>query len=83
MITTDMLAYEFYRMDEEKSAHLVGILPERRKGEERIDQRSIINWIQTLLRNDIDLHRIFFVKVVLRNSGEILESDPILVAQET
>jgi hypothetical protein len=83
MITTDMLAYEFYRKDEKESAHLVGILPERRKGTERIDQRSIINWIKTLLGDDIDLHKVFFVKVVLKNSGQILESDPIWGAQET
>jgi hypothetical protein len=78
-----MVAYEFYWMDRKGDAHLVGILPERRKTMERIDQRSIINWVRNLLGEDIDLHKIFFVKVIFNEgSGEIAESHPIFGVQE-
>jgi hypothetical protein len=39
-----MLAYEFYWLDESQSTHFVGILPERRRKQERITQESVMNW---------------------------------------
>ena len=77
-----MLAYEFYLKDENGNTQLVGILPERRKAAERINQRSIFNWVTNILGDDTDPQRIFFIKVILsEGSGEIVESPPSFGAQ--
>jgi hypothetical protein len=39
-----MVAYEFYERDEKREAHLLGILPERRKKPERITAESVRRW---------------------------------------
>jgi len=58
-----MLAYEFYWLDETESAHFVGILPERRKKNERITQESILNWGKMVTGVSSDIKDIIFVKV--------------------
>ena len=78
-----MVAYEFYRMDGNKGAHLVGILPERRKNTGRINQGSIIKWVRGLLGDNEDLHQIFFIKVIINEgSVEIVETHPIFGTQK-
>lgn len=58
-----MLAYEFYLFDEAEFAHFVGILPERRKKQERINQESILNWAKMVIGDSSDVKDIIFVKV--------------------
>jgi len=59
----DMVAYEFYWRDETGEAHLVGILPERRKDPKRITEESILNWVKKIIGEGIKVHDIFFSRV--------------------
>lgn len=58
-----MVAYEFYWRDEVGDAHLVGILPERRKDPTRITKESIMNWVKKVIGSGIIVNDIFFSKV--------------------
>jgi hypothetical protein len=60
-----MLAYEFYGRDELDGYHLIGILPERRKCQERITEESIGKWVRIVLGDDSDITNIVFIKVTL------------------
>ena len=60
-----MVAYEFYSRDEINGCHLIGILPERRKHQERITEESIMKWVRMVLGDSRDLSNICFVKVIL------------------
>jgi hypothetical protein len=62
-----MLVYEFYRTDEIGNTHLIGILPERRKDQARINNESIMNWIYLVIGNRIGSNNISFTKVNLNN----------------
>jgi hypothetical protein len=59
-----MIAYEFYYHDA-KGDRLIGILPERRKNPERINQESIMNWIRVVLGDnaDIEANNVYFIQV--------------------
>jgi hypothetical protein len=63
-----MLAYEFYSRDELHGYHLIGILPERRKCQERITEESIMRWVRMVFGDGADMTHIFFVKVTLNES---------------
>lgn len=63
-----MLAYEFYSRDGINGYHLIGILPERRKHQERITEESIVKWVRMVLGDNVDITNIFFVKVRLDES---------------
>ena len=58
-----MVAYEFYWRDEIGDAHLVGILPERRKDPDRISDESIMNWVNKIIGDTLRANDIFFAKV--------------------
>jgi hypothetical protein len=60
-----MLAYEFYWCDGKGKDHLIGILPERRKTSERINQESVMNWLRMVIGNpeDIDSSSIYYLQV--------------------
>jgi hypothetical protein len=59
-----MVAYEFYWRDDTDRVHLIGILPERRKSQERITQESILNWVRQAIGNNSYLNDdIYFVQV--------------------
>jgi len=60
-----MVAYEFYWRDETGEAHLVGILPERRKDPKRITEESILNWVKKIIGEGIKVHDIFFSRVTM------------------
>jgi hypothetical protein len=47
----NLVAYEFYSLDEVGKAHLIGILPERRKDRDRITNDSIMNWVKKVIGN--------------------------------
>jgi hypothetical protein len=59
----EMVAYEFYWRDETGDAHLVGILPERRKNSKRITDESILKWVKKVIGNGFKAGDIFFSKV--------------------
>lgn len=60
-----MFAYEFYWCDEKGKDHLIGILPERRKSSERINQESVMNWLRVVIGDpeDIDSSNIYYLRV--------------------
>ncbi len=58
-----MVVYEFYWRDEEGREHLIGILPERRKDPQRISKESIMNWGKLMASGNIDIDKIYFVKL--------------------
>jgi hypothetical protein len=62
---TPMVAYEFYCHDEENGDNLIGVLPERRRCQERISEESIINWLRTVVGDTITTHlsMIYFTRV--------------------
>jgi hypothetical protein len=65
-----MVAYEFYGGDRKNGHHLIGILPERRKHQERISEESIMKWVRMVIGDNADISNIFFVKVTLGESEE-------------
>jgi hypothetical protein len=58
-----MIAYDFYRRDEEGKAHFIWVLPERRKDAERITKESILNWGRKTVVDDKEAEHIFFIQV--------------------
>jgi hypothetical protein len=61
-----MVAYEFYWHDDLKGYELIGILPERRKNPERINQESIMNWGKKLLGDTSNKKDdIFFIQITM------------------
>ncbi len=58
-----MVAYEFYWRDETERIHFIGILPERRKKQERITPESILNWGKKVIGDYSELNDIYFVQV--------------------
>jgi len=63
-----MVAYEFYRRDEINAYHLMGILPERRKHQQRITKESITKWMRIVLGDLADMSNIFFLEVTIGKS---------------
>jgi len=57
-----MIVYEFYWRDRIGGEHLLGILPERRKKQERITQESIINWGKRIIVDNSSVKDIFFTE---------------------
>ena len=58
-----MVAYEFYWRDRTGNEHLLGILPERRKKQERITEESIINWGRRIVIENSSVKDIFFTQI--------------------
>jgi hypothetical protein len=70
-----MVAYAFYWFDDPREAHLVGILPERRRAPKRITQKSILNWGRIVIGDDARLNKIFFTQVLINEeTGKIIEN---------
>lgn len=63
-----MVAYEFYCGDEINGYHLIGLLPERRRHQERITEKSIMKWVRMVLGDHADMTNIFFLKVTIGES---------------
>ncbi len=57
-----MIVYEFYWRDGIGGEHLLGILPERRRKQERITQESIINWGKRIIIDNSSVNDIFFTE---------------------
>ena len=62
-----MLSYEFYWKDEIGKVHLIGILPERRRDQNRVTKDSIMNWVNKVVGNGSDnkFSNIFFTQVTI------------------
>jgi len=58
-----LIAYEFYTLDKIGKAHLIGILPERRRDKDRISAESIMNWVKKVIGNGNIKNNIFFSQV--------------------
>ncbi len=58
-----MVAYEFYWRDKTGTEHLLGVLPERRRKQERITQESIINWGRRIVIDNSNVKDIFFTQI--------------------
>lgn len=58
-----MIAYEFYWHGDGGEAHLLGILPERRKDRRRITEESIMKWGNLILGNQANTGSIYFIRV--------------------
>ena len=69
-----MVAYEFYIRDEKRGKQLLGILPERRKGQERVNNKSIMNWAKQAFSGYVDMHDVYFIRVTLEKNGGRLHS---------
>jgi hypothetical protein len=61
-----MVAYEFYWDDETGKEHLLGVLPERRKSQKRITEESILNWGWTVIGENQDFKKIYFIQISYR-----------------
>ena len=59
----EMVVYEFYRRVVGGDDRLIGVLPERRKDEERITHQSIMNWAKLLVPEQIFKDNVYFVRV--------------------
>jgi hypothetical protein len=58
-----MIGYELFWRDPIKGYRLIGVLPERRRNPKRITKKSVLDWGETYLGNDLNLNEIFFLAV--------------------
>ena len=75
-----MTAYEFYSRDESGEVHLMGVLPERRRDQERITDESIIKWARSLFVNESWVNNISYGTIKLEES-ESGDFYPIPISQ--
>jgi len=61
-----MIVYEFYRRIPGGEDRLIGVLPERRKENERITHQSIMNWAKLLVPEQIFSDKVYFIRVESR-----------------
>ncbi len=70
-----LIAYEFYVKGKNNDSHLIGILPERRRNEERITYESVMNWGKMYLGEETRSQNLYCVRVEIEKStGVIKES---------
>jgi hypothetical protein len=79
-----MIAYEFYKQDQIRGYQLLGILPERRQKQERITHLSILNWARMILDNEIDIAKVFLLRIeIVEDTGEIVHLGPLEAFHES
>jgi len=59
----NMVAYEFYLVDDVEEFHSLGILPERRKDPLRITQESIMKWGRLVVGDSVEVNKIYFIQI--------------------
>ncbi len=70
-----MVAYEFYRLDEAREGHLIGILPERRGDPKRITRESILNWGRMVIGGDnTGFNKLSFTQVMIDDTGRTIKT---------
>jgi hypothetical protein len=78
-----MTAYEFYRLDPVKGFELIGILPERRKNASRINQKSVMHWVEKVFNNKLSTKDTYFIKVMIDEyTGKIFRPTPVFLTQQ-
>ena len=77
-----MIAYEFYWAHSGKGYELLGVLPERRKNSQRITEKSVMNWADRVLGNNLSAEDIYFVRVTIDKYTGKLFRTPFFVTQE-
>ena len=60
-----MVAYEFYSLNPTGGYQIIGVLPERRKNSERVNEQSIMNWGKNLFAKELDNEDIFYIQVTI------------------
>ncbi len=68
MEITQTTAYEFYFSDESGGHYLIGVLPERRRNQERITNESIMRWAKKLLGDESGIKNISYRTIRLEKS---------------
>jgi len=63
-----LTAYEFHFRDESGERYLIGVLPERRRNQERITNESIIRWARSLLGDESGVNNISYSTIRLESS---------------
>jgi len=58
-----MVVYKLYKHDQTEEAHLIGILPERRRNRERITKESVLNWGKEVIGENSDTNNLYFVQM--------------------
>ena len=58
-----MIAYEFYSVDRSGDPHLLAILPERRKDQGRITEKSIRKWGRMFSGANGNFELMYFIRV--------------------
>ncbi len=58
-----MVAYEFHWHDEVEGSHLIGVLPERRTDPKRVTKESVINWVKSVVGDDLETEKLSFTQV--------------------
>jgi hypothetical protein len=58
-----MVAYEFHWHDETEGSHRIGVLPERRTDPKRITKESVINWVKSVVGDDLEADKLSFTQV--------------------
>ena len=57
-----MVVYKLYKHDQTEEPHLIGILPERRKDQERITDESVLNWGKEVTGEKSDINLLYFIQ---------------------
>jgi len=65
-----MIAYEFYSRDKSGELYLIGVLPERRRDQERITDESIIKWARSLLGDESGVNKIAYRTIKLEKTQD-------------
>ena len=66
-----MIAYEIYRRDPGGEDCLLGVLPERRKTLERINEESVMNWARLLVNVEMTENFLSRISASFRYTGLI------------
>jgi hypothetical protein len=79
-----MVVYTIYYFEEEEKIRFIGFLPEKRKNPERITQKSIYNYVRTILGHEANEDKIYYFQLTLDEKiGEILLPKLSLTTQRT
>jgi hypothetical protein len=74
-----MIAYEYYWQNEVKGYELLGVLPERRKDIDRVNQKSIIALGKKFWGDHVGIDNILFIRIFIdKMTGEIFRPKPPL-----
>ncbi len=58
----EMVVYKVYKHDQAEKAHIIGILPERRKDQKRITEESVLNWGKEVTGEKSNINNLYFVQ---------------------